>query len=461
MIVTKWEGDDLWNVLNLPNSELYRLYGKYYNGDKRTVQMNVRSKANKLRRQYKQGKLKMPERSSPYDPEKEPERIEERRKQAAKHLGRDALETTVITIPTEHLDYHEKLQEALNSDGRVEKMVFRVGEHEGYIKNNEGEIEYTRPLKAERTIFQVNFDTEPEWPPVTRVESARLKKRERQPKSDARKAVVLSDLQIPYHDEKAVETALQIVRDVKPDKVILVGDLLDLESFSKFDNLPTYAATTQEAIIRAHLLLAQIRKLAPYADIVVLEGNHDLRMSTHVNTNAKAAFGLKRADEPEGWPVLSVPYLCAFDQLDVEYVSGYPANRYWINERLQVRHGNKVRSNGSTAKVVADNEKVSTIFGHVHRLETQYKTHQTFDGGKTNAAFAIGCLCKIDGSVPSTNRGVDLFGKPVENHENWQQAIAVVDYMEGDNAFHVSPIYINTFNNYRAIYEGRVYGPRA
>jgi hypothetical protein len=101
---------------------------------------------------------------------------------------------------------------------------------------------------------------------------------------------------------------------------------------------------------------------------------------------------------------------------------------------------------------------VTTIFGHVHRIEVQYKTVQTYEGGKTNAAYAIGCLCKIDGSVPSSNRGVDLLGRPVANHENWQQAICVVDYEEGNSVFNVNPIYINTFNGYQAIYGGRRYG---
>jgi len=454
MLIIEWTDDDLWNLLNLPNPELYRLYESFYDGPKKTRRETIRRIANTKRNYLKQGKLTMPERSQEYDPNLEPERIEGRRSRLGKNLAGKALDQTVITIPLEHLSYHEKLQEALNSEGALSKA--RFSDYEMGYKDSDGEAR-THQLHAQR--FEVAFDSEPKWIPVNRVESVRLRRKEVARPTASRKAVILPDLQIPYQDEKALEVALKIVRDAKPDKIILIGDMLDLESFSKFDNLPTYAASTQEAIIRAHLLLAELRKMCPSAEIAVLEGNHDIRLSTHINKNAKAAFGLKRADQPEGWPVMSVPYLTAMDTLDVEYISGYPANRYWINQNLQVQHGHRVRSAGSTAKVVSENERASTIFGHIHRLETQYRTHQTFDGGKTNAAFGIGCLCLIDGSVPSTNRGVDLMGKPVTNHENWQNAICVVDYEDGDSPFNVNPVYIDTFNNYRAIYGGKLYEP--
>lgn len=457
MLITEWVGDDLWNLIKLPNPELYRLYEQYYTGNSRDRRANIRRKANHYRRLVEKGRLKMPERSAPYDPEKEPQNIERRRAKAAMNLAGKALDTMIITVPVEHLPYHEKLQEALQSEGRLDRATFTSGEHTGFIKNSDNEIEYTEPLKAMKARFHVEFDNEPKWLPVNRVESVKLSKREAEPRTEARRAVILSDLQIPFQDEKALEIAFKIIRDVKPDKLVLVGDMLDLSSWSKYIQRPEWATATQEAINQAHRLLVTLRKLCPTAEISVLEGNHDARMEKYALNNAQAAFGLKRADQPDGWPVLSVPYLTAMDNLDIDYVSGYPANRLWINRNLQVRHGNLVRSKSNTAVAVAQEERVSTIFGHIHRLETQYLTHQTYDGGKTIGAWSIGCLCKIDGSVPSTRGGYDLRGNPVQNHENWQNGIAVVDYEEDDGGFSVQPIYIDAFKH-RAIYNGRTYG---
>lgn len=170
--------------------------------------------------------------------------------------------------------------------------------------------------------------------------------------------------------------------------------------------------------------------------------------------NAAAAFGIKIAGAPDSWPVMSVPHLLRLDELDVEYVGGYPAGAYWINDRLQCIHGLKVRSSGSTAKIVSDDERVSTIFGHVHRIEMHYKTVRVRNGGRTNFAFTPGCLCRIDGAVPSTKGSTDVHGRPVLSYEDWQQGLAVVHYNEGDSPFAIEPIYID---HGRAIFRGKEY----
>lgn len=447
--ITEWAEDDLWNLLNLPNEELYRLYGAYL--DKHSI----RRTANKYRKLHQQGKVNMPERERPYNPEQEPLQIANRRSRAAKTLGRGAVETTILTIPTEHLPYHEKLQEALEEHGNLNKA--RFSDYQMGYKDADGEAQ-THDLRASR--FEVAFDSEPKWPLVTRVESVRLPRKEKAEKDRLRaskRAVILPDLQIPYQDEKAVEVALKVLRDAKPDRVVILGDLLDLAQFGKFLQEPEWATAVQEAVNQAHQLLATIRKLAPTAEISVLEGNHDARLPKDMKVNSAKSLRLKRADQLDGWPVMSVPYLTAMDTLDIEYLAGYPANRLWLNQNLQVRHGQLVRSRSSTARAVNDDERASTIFGHVHRLEMQYMTHHTYDGGKTNAAWGIGCLSKIDGSVPSTKSGYDLEGRPVTNYENWQQALCVVDYEEGDAAFNVQPLYINTFRNYQTMWNGRKY----
>ena len=174
---------------------------------------------------------------------------------------------------------------------------------------------------------------------------------------------------------------------------------------------------------------------------VHLTGNSRLQRS--IINNAKAAFGLKRANDVEGWPVLSVQNLLRVDELGVEYIDGYPAGEYWINDRIKCIHGHIVRSNGSTAKAVSDDERVSTVFGHKHSIELHYKTVGIRNGLRTNLAFTPGCLCRIDGAVPPTKSAVDVMGRPVKTNENWQQGLGVVSYIEGDGEFSVELVYIN------------------
>jgi len=115
-----------------------------------------------------------------------------------------------------------------------------------------------------------------------------------------------------------------------------------------------------------------------------------------------------------------------------------------LNEKLRIIHGDRVKSSGSTANVYLNAEKTSVIYGHIHRIETAYKTREDYDGPKTIMAASPGCLARIDGAIPSTKGGVDLDGRPIRRHENWQQGVAIVHYQnKGEHRFtyHCVPIY--------------------
>lgn len=433
----KWIGDDLWRLLNLGRAELEEYYpnNKWY---------TLKAKRTLYRKKIREGKVVPPKKPSHEGPPKS-ERKEE--------LAID--EAT-------RLDLHNKLDEAIDNanvdPASIGRVAITVGEHTGYIKNNEGEIEYTEPLKRRGYSFSIEADRLE--PPIQRVSSGKLPRKEslKGPK-DNKSCVILPDLQIPFQDDEAISVAMQVIRDVRPDKVVLLGDAVDLAPWSKYPQRPEHQQTTQDSITKLHLLLATLRKSLPRSELVVLEGNHDFRMHAKISKDNPEALYLKKADDPDGYPVMSVPYLTSMVELDVEYVSGYPANKHWINERLQVQHGAKARSNSSTAKAISQDERASTIFGHVHRIETHYKTVNTYEGGKTSFAHTPGCLCLIDGSVPSTKGGVTVKGETVENYEDWQAGFCVVSYKEGDSPFHLEQVYINTFNGSEANYRGKNYSP--
>ena len=49
-----------------------------------------------------------------------------------------------------------------------------------------------------------------------------------------KKIVVISDLQVPYHDERAVRNVASFVKRFKPDQVITIGDEIDLPQISRW-----------------------------------------------------------------------------------------------------------------------------------------------------------------------------------------------------------------------------------
>jgi hypothetical protein len=349
-----------------------------------------------------------------------------------------------------------RIAELLERNGiSIEEVgrVQRVSLYQSLIKNDEGVAEI-HDLAAVQ--LSPAWETGPEWQlvqqgPAMKVPAATVKPHKN---SDWKRAIILPDIQIGYfrlsddsleatHDEDALSVAISLTKAADPDLIVLVGDNLDFPEFGKYLTTPPYARTTQAAIDRATVFGAELRAAAPRARIIWIAGNHEERLPRNIATNAAAAFGLRRGNLPESWPVLSVPFLCRFDDpaINIEYLSGYPASMFWINDRLRVIHGDKVNSSGVTASKYLAREKVSVIYGHIHRREWAEITRQDHDGPRTILAASAGCLCRIDGAIPSMKGGTDLDGRPIiGRHEDWQQGIAFVEYQEGDSPFHLELI---------------------
>lgn len=290
-------------------------------------------------------------------------------------------------------------------------------------------------------------------------------------KTDFRKAVILPDMQIGYyhtddglistHDERAIDLAIQVIREVRPSHVILVGDNLDLPEFGRYRLSPAFARTTQATIDYATILMYHIRQAAPDAEIIWMAGNHEERLPNFILDNASPAFGLKQGVHPaliapeSRYPVLSVPNLCHLDLSGVTYLPGYPANNYWLNDRLRIIHGDRVKSRGSTAHVYLSEEKESVIYGHIHRREYASRSFNTYAGEREIMAASPGTLAKVDGAVPSTKGSIDLDGRPLTIVEDWQQGIAIVDFEVGrDHWFNYESI---PFVRYRCKAEGQFF----
>jgi hypothetical protein len=251
----------------------------------------------------------------------------------------------------------------------------------------------------------------------------------------------------PFHDERAMSVALQITdwlyHNDTVTGVINLGDFLDLPAQGRFEQEAGFAGMTQVAINRGHKFLQEQRAAAGEdAQIILIEGNHDRRMEKFIQINAAAAWGLKRANADE-LPVMSIPYLLRLDEIGVEYIDAYPAGAYWITQHLRAIHGHKVRSGGSTAAAYTnDTPHISTIFGHIHRQEVQSKTVFDRQGKIKSQAISPGCLCRVDGAVPSVNGSTKIDGTPATYYENWQQGVAVITVDE-DEQFYSELVQIN------------------
>jgi predicted phosphodiesterase len=342
--------------------------------------------------------------------------------------------------------------------------VKRVSLYQSLTKDQDGDAQI-HDLAAIQ--FSPKWAEGPEWNPVYQGPSIKLPKvTVKQSVSNWKKCVVLPDIQAGFfrnasgelvstHDPIAMDYALAVIKAEKPDIIALNGDNADLPEMSKYRLSPAFSLTTQATIDYLTTLCAQLRDAAPHARIIWMEGNHEIRLTNYIIDNAKAAFGLKQGNTPDSFPVLSIPFLCRFDDFGVEYFAGYPASQFWLNNRIKIIHGTKVASGGSTAHKYLATEKSSVVYGHIHRREWAERTRSDWDGPKTIAAISFGCLARVDGMVPSTKGGMDLDGRPITCVEDWQQGLGIIHYQEGDGSFHpeMLPIHDGTM-----FYKGKLLG---
>lgn len=345
----------------------------------------------------------------------------------------------------------DKLEVAMEDIGKVD----RVSVNKTRTEKDKGEGVDPEVSEITRTSVTLKpYDADiPFWNPVSQAAPTVIKPLKVVKKNRSLKlALCLPDPQIgfrrnvlddtlePFHDETAMNVALSMIRDLCPDLIVNLGDFLDLPQFGKYVQEPGFALTTQPSIDRGHTFLAQQRANAPDAKIVVIEGNHDRRLLKSIIENLAGAFGLRRANAPTEHPVMSIPFLLRMDELDVEYVSGYPASSYYINHGIKCIHG-KNSGRGVAGKTLND-EKISTITGHSHHVEMIYRTINTEYGPVRRVGATLGCLSRTDGVVPGFASSIDDNGKIVVNHHNWQQSVGIVYYDEDGQYHTVTPVII-------------------
>lgn len=285
------------------------------------------------------------------------------------------------------------------------------------IKNADGDIEVRR-------MTSDTFEPEVEVDKGDFIRQAaptivRPSRRKRPTRSDS-VTLAFGDAQIPFHDERALSLALTAITEVQPDNVVLLGDMLDLPMQGRFLGRPEWANTVQESIDRYHLFLAEIRA-RHMGKIAVIHGNHEERMPKMLRRDAAELIGLRRANAEKELGVLTLSYLCRYDDLEVEAYTGYPNGRLWLEDNLQAIHGTETKRQGQSAVNYLKKEQVSTLYGHDHRLAVAWQTRNTRLGGVACVAASPGCLARTDGYVPSFAYSVDDMGDFVPRSEDWQQ----------------------------------------
>lgn len=223
----------------------------------------------------------------------------------------------------------------------------------------------------------------------------------------------------PLHDRRALDLTVQIIAELQPQRVHMLGDMLDAAELSdKYPREPRLLFTLQPALAETYWWWHDIRTVVPDAEAYYHEGNHEERLQRWLVAHFPAVYELKRADAMDLPPVLSFENLIALDALQVSWIAGYPQDEAWSAD-LRLRHGDVARSKpGTTGWAILQDADGDEAYGHIHRQELVTKTIYHRRGRREARAFCPGCLCHVDGRVPGSSPD-----------DYWQQGLVVRDFL--------------------------------
>lgn len=242
-------------------------------------------------------------------------------------------------------------------------------------------------------------------------------------------AVVIGDLHFGMEHQPTIDIFYQVVSDLKPEKVILNGDTLDMFAISRYPKDARHFQSLSDEQQRYHKFLKILHDITVDWDCEILETNanhsgnsQEGRYWRYISQGIGTLACLPRVQELLSYQNVFFPQedWCRIKLVDNVIL---PTN-------LIVQHGTVVRKHGGmSARGEFEKILASTLTNHTHRFgcssqrfpSAGHREEQTF------VNYENACACRFD---------VDY----VQN-ANWQNGFAVVNY--ADNTIGVEQVVVH------------------
>lgn len=234
--------------------------------------------------------------------------------------------------------------------------------------------------------------------------------------------LVLSDIHVPFHDERAVETAIAFGKKEGATHVLINGDLADNHAISRWETDPRERDFGHEIDLTKQML-RHIRGEFKKSDIIWKRGNHEERYESYLRQKAAELLGVD---------AFQFNAIYETDAIGVTVVGdSRPVNV----GKLPVIHGHEYKfaiSNPvNPARGLFLRAKESAMCGHHHQMsshrEKSLSEHE-------HTTYSTGCLCQLRYKYA-----------PINNHTHGFAVITI----DRDNAWSVQNM---------KVMGGKVYG---
>ena len=264
----------------------------------------------------------------------------------------------------------------------------------------------------------------------------------------------VGDLQIPYHDKRAVDLWFKVMKWWKPDALDITGDIDDQLEYSSFSDGTTDEFFNQvkkakqeegesdedfrrrlspipfikENALGAREFYTRIRRDNKNCDIHSSLGNHDIRIFKYMDKKA-----------PDYIEQLTPNMLWGLDDLGItwRHYDLPPLHRF---SGVHVHHGATTTTAGLAVKADIDNYNISLARGHDHRGGVVYKTYPM--ANTRLVGLGTGHLCD-----PSA------YGLKYTINPSWELGFGVGHVVDGDVSLQFIPI----SSDYVCVLDGKIF----
>lgn len=295
------------------------------------------------------------------------------------------------------------------------------------------------------------------------------------------KWLFVGDLQIPYHDKRAVDLFLKVAKAWKPDAIDFVGDIDDQLEYSSFSDGTTdeffnqiksnqkenekiaaqhraaiekleakgntdivveepklfdpsdmdYLPFVKEAADGAREFYTTVRKQHPNADLHASLGNHEMRVFKYIDRKAPEIIGQ-----------ITPEFLWGLDGLGISWkMYEEPPHERFSN--IYVHHGATTSATGLAVKSDIENYNISLVRGHDHRGGVVYKSYPLT--GNSLVGMGTGHLCDPKG-----------YGLKYTINPSWEKGFGLAYVIDGKAHLQFVPMR-HTDRGLTCIVDGKVF----
>lgn len=246
------------------------------------------------------------------------------------------------------------------------------------------------------------------------------------------RAIVLTDIHVPYQDKASLAAVEKFMADYKFDYYINLGDLMDFNCISDYNHGHPRLVENERIfddykegnkVLDRHQEI--LRRKNKDCKFILLEGNHDFRAERYID------------EFPQMEGMIEVEKCLRLKERGIKWVRSYKNGDVFKLGNATFHHG--LYTPDQHAKKMVEAFGCNIFYGHLHDVQSYSKTRYGADS--TLVGQSLGCLCEYNQKY--------IAGKPTR----WQQAFTVFEFQENGNFnYHVVRI-----TNHQFVYNGKLY----